>query len=342
MPWLKSSDKAAAHTLVLAVRRVFKADDRSVNEVYGFVSRCAGQSAGYMTDYYVDIGTAELMGGARTQVLLRQAVEAGLLVPEGRGRQRRWRIVEDDDLWHIRAREDVLWERQRDQDRRNPELIARVLLRDGDQCRYCRVVTTSARDTRSGRGRTFDHLDPGQPANVSTYVVCCHRHNSQYKNMPRTEKEKLLRPPPPLPYFSPKTDSRQLVEAFLGQRPQAANDAFVDAGTTSSRGAAAVGATSTVEPAAAGATHLEPGGAAADSATSSEGPAATGATLDQPAGRPPDRSPGEPPRSEGGRRDGTGLGTGLGLEGTGPGAPPEPSGTSPARRGSRGRRGGAR
>lgn len=335
MPWLKSSDKSGLHPLVLAVRRVVHADDRSVNEVHGFVSRCATHSAGYMTDYFITLEVAELFGGGRTDLLLRQAVSAGLLAVEGRGRNRQWRIVEDDDLWHIRAREDVLWERQRDQDRRNPELVARVLLRDGDQCRYCGNVTTSARDTRSGRGRTFDHLDPGQPATVLTYVVCCHRHNSQYKNMPRAEKEKLLRPPPPLPYFSPKTDSRALVEEFLGRRITSANDPH---DPTRSEGAAAAGAPLDREGAAAtGAPRPEHGGAAAAGAPSIEGDAAAGAPLDPAGGDPPGPTPGEPPRSEGGRRDGSGR-DGSGLEGTGTGGPPaQPERAH--RRGARGRRG---
>lgn len=331
MPWLKTSDKAAQHPWVLAVRRVIRADERSVNEVYGFVSRCATASAGYMTDYYVTLETAELYGQGRTDLLLRQAVAAGLLVAEGRGRARRWRLVEEDDLWHIRAREDVLWERQRDQDRRNPELTARVLLRDGDQCRYCRVVTTSAKDTRSGRGRTFDHLEPGQPATLLTYVVCCHRHNSELKNLPRAEKEKRLKPPPPLPYFSPRTTSRAEVEAFLGHPVQAANDAYTGAAaaatsSTSSGGSAAVGATSDRGHAAVGAHPTSPGSAAA------------GATLEHPGGAPPGPTTVEPPWSEGGRRDGSGRDWSGRV---GPGSGARPAQSEPSRsRGSRGRRGG--
>ncbi|MBD3781683.1 MAG: hypothetical protein IE926_01825 [Micrococcales bacterium] len=357
MPWLKSSDKSGLHPLVLAVRRAFRADERSVNEVYGFVSRCATLSAGFMTDYVVDIGTAELVGGDRTQVLLRQAGEAGLLVAEGRGRNRTWRIVEDDDLWHIRAREDVLWDRQRDQDRRNPELTARVLMRDGDQCRYCRVVLVSSKDTRSGRGATYDHLVPGAAATFDTYVRCCVRCNSRFKELPRHEKEKHLLPPPPLPYFAAKSQSRSKVEAFLGHRVHAANDPFTDAapasppsssggpaavGATSDREPAAVGATPTApEPAAAGATRAEQGGTAAAGATSQPGTAAAGATPEHPGGAPPGAGSG-PPWSEGGRRDGPGLGPGPGLDEDGAGGASLPSSGSSARRGSRARRGGSR
>ena len=326
MPWLKSSDKLAQHPLVLAVRRVTGADERSVNEVTGFVTRCATSSAGYMTDYFITLEVAELYGLGRTRLLLRQAVAAGLLVAEGAGRQRRWRIVEDDDLFHIRAREDVEWERRRDQDRRNPELTAPVLARDGDQCRYCRVVTTSAKDTRSGRGRTFDHTEPGKPASVETYVVCCRTCNSRLKNRPRPVVELPLLPPPPLPYFSPATTSRKEVEDFFGRPVPSANTAHRD-------------------PAASSATPTAPaGGAAAAGATTGPRTAAEGATSTTPTGTAAtgaDPTTVEPPWSEAGSRDGSGR-DGPGQVGAGA-APPSPAlpGPPPARsRGSRGRRGG--
>ena len=119
MAWLKSSDRSAMHPLVLRIRRVRRADDRSVNEVYGFVARCSVMSAAYMTDYAVDLEVAEQCGLGRTPTLLAQAVEAGLMRTAGRGRARRWIIVEDEDLFHIRAREDIEWERQRDRDTRD-------------------------------------------------------------------------------------------------------------------------------------------------------------------------------------------------------------------------------
>src|SRR5207237_288885 len=76
------------------------------------------QSACYLTDYYIDLPTAELFGGSRTPRLLRQATAAGLLEPSGRGNTRRWKIMEDEDLFNIRACEDVEGERQRDRERR--------------------------------------------------------------------------------------------------------------------------------------------------------------------------------------------------------------------------------
>lgn len=223
MPWLKASDKLATHPLILGVRRVIGADERTVNEVTGFLTRCATSSASYETDYCITLDVAELYGGSRTELLLRQAVKAGLARTEGRGRSRLWVLVEEEDLWHIRAKEDVAWEKQRDRDRRNVDVIMPVLARDGDQCRYCRNVVIQ-KDTRSGRGRTFDHLEPGKAARVETYVVCCITCNSKLKRRQRPVAELPLLAPPALPYFSPRTSTRVDVEEYFGHPIQSATN----------------------------------------------------------------------------------------------------------------------
>ncbi|WP_435199540.1 hypothetical protein [Janibacter sp. GS2] len=216
MPWLKMSDRFATHPIWARLRGVRRADERTVNEVIGFVTRCATQASGHMTDYYVDLETAEMMGKARTDVLLRQAVTAGMLTAEGKGAARRWRIVEDEDLWQMRARDDVLWERQRDRDRKNPDLTMPVLARDGDVCRYCGVVV-NWKDTRSGRGGTFDHRTPGEEATVDTYVVACRTDNSKRLNNPHADEDTPLRPPPALPYFSSASSTLARLEKFYGR-----------------------------------------------------------------------------------------------------------------------------
>ena len=71
MPWLRAGDNAATHPSVMALLTVRGADDRTANEVFGFVMRCAMQSAGHMTDYRVDLGTAHLLAGDRAETLLK-------------------------------------------------------------------------------------------------------------------------------------------------------------------------------------------------------------------------------------------------------------------------------
>ena len=215
MPWLKLSDRFATHPIWAKLRGVRRADERTVNEVIGFVTRCATQASGHMTDYYVDLETAEMMGKARTDVLLRQAVAAGMLAASGKGTARRWRIVEDEDLWQMRARADVMWERQRDKDRKNPDLTLPVLKRDGDVCRYCGKVV-NWKDTRSGRGGTFDHRTPSEAATVDTYVVSCRKDNSRRLNNPNADQDVPLLPAPALPYFSSASGTLERLEKYYG------------------------------------------------------------------------------------------------------------------------------
>jgi hypothetical protein len=312
VPWLKVSDRFATHPLLLRLRTVQRADERTTNEVIGWLTRCSAQSACYLTDYYIDLPTAELFGGARTQLLLTQATKAGLLTPTGRGAARRWRIIDEEDLFHIRAREDVEWERQRDKDRRNIELRMPVLARDGDQCRYCLVVV-NWKDTRSGRGGTFDHRQPGQAATVDTYVVACRSCNGKRKDVPNADSFLPLQLPPTVPYFSPRTTTRKDLEAHYGR-------SFPSA--TEPRPA--------IDPAAPGATRQ---GTAAARPTTDPAPAATGAAPaprehDGPTWAQPTTA--EPPWSEAGRPVGSGQ---VRTEGD------TTEGTTPPPRRSRGRRG---
>jgi len=56
-------------------------DERSVNEVTGWLIRAASQGCLHERRPAVDLPTLELLGGPRTVVLLRLAVKAGLLAP---------------------------------------------------------------------------------------------------------------------------------------------------------------------------------------------------------------------------------------------------------------------
>lgn len=200
MPWLRVGDNAATYPLLLAVAAVEGADDRLLNEVGGWLWRCATASAGHMTNGVIDAGTAALFGGSRTGVLVKTAVSVGLLHPVAGSTPPAWRLIDDPEFLHIRDRDAVMWERQRDRDRKNPQLTAHVRLRDGDACRYCgQVVDFRAR--KGGRSGTYDHTEPGQAATPETYVVCCRTCNSK---MGDGERLPLL-PAPTEPYYAEKT-----------------------------------------------------------------------------------------------------------------------------------------
>lgn len=203
MPWLRGGDNAATHPNVMALATVRSAKPHTLNEVFGFVLRCAFQSAGHMTDYYVDLGTAAMLGNGRHELLLRQGVEAGLLTVEGSGRTRKWKLLDDPEFLHLRLRDEVERERQRKRDNANPNLTAPVRLRDGDECRYCRKIVNWT--IRSGaRGGTYDHLDMNvKRTTVDLLVVACNSCNSSIKDTPLVDRELL--DPPEEPFYSPIT-----------------------------------------------------------------------------------------------------------------------------------------
>lgn len=211
MPWLRIGDTAANHPIALAVLEDPAVDDRLLNEVFGFVTRCALQSTAHLTDYMVSRGTAiQVAGYSRVDALLAAAITAGYLAPsemiiDGAARSA-YKLLDDPDFIHMRTREEIEWERQRKADNSNPALIVPVRLRDGDACRYCGLVVDFRPGQRKGRiAGTYDHREPGQPATVETYVVCCRACNAARGDDPRADAALPLLPEPERPYYSAHT-----------------------------------------------------------------------------------------------------------------------------------------
>lgn len=218
MAWQRSGDNAATYPRLMATAALSTADERTVNEVAGFLWRCSTQSAGHMTDYCIDLGTIALMGGSRWKTLVAQSLKTGLLtrLPARQG----YRLVEDPEFIHIRLREAVLRDRARDRDRKNPDLTMPVLERDGDQCRYCGLVCNGPHDQKSNKRREFDSRDRHEATTVDTYVVACKGCNrrrdalrAEGLSVEEADAVLPLRPPPARPYYHPKTAER-LAEYF--------------------------------------------------------------------------------------------------------------------------------
>ena len=211
MPWLRVGDTAANHPTVLAVLEHQDIDPRLVNEVFGFVVRCAAQSTAHLTDYVVNRGTALAIGGFdRAEQLLTVAQYAGYITVEerdlddGQGRRTVYKIMDDPDFIHMRTKEEIEWERQRKSDNSDPALIIPVRMRDGDACRYCGLVVNWR--ARKGRIRgTYDHRVPGQRGTIDTTVVACEACNAARGNDPKADERLPLLPEPRKPYFSPFT-----------------------------------------------------------------------------------------------------------------------------------------
>jgi hypothetical protein len=233
VPWLRAGDNAATHPMVMRVAGIMRAaktkvpeSDVAINEVFGFVMRCALQSAGHTTDYVIDEGTAFMLGGARTERLIQVAGEAGYLKAITKNGHPAYLLVQDLDFVHIRRKAEIEWERQQRADASNPALIVPVRLRDGDGCRYCaRIVNW--RDRRGGRGGTYDHRHPGAPATADTLVVACRSCNSGRRDRADAEDRYPLLPVPADPFYS------DLTAAFLTEhgnrtRPTSMSDARPD------------------------------------------------------------------------------------------------------------------
>lgn len=208
MTWVRWGDTSANHPIVLTVLEHDECDDRLVNEVHGFVSRCAAQAGSHLTDYVITRGTAVLMAGpSRVETLLAVATFAGYMTgPHQLNDGRKvWKLVDDDhDFLHLRLREEVEFERQRRRDNSNPSLTVPVRLRDGDACRWCgRIVDWGSR--KASRSGTYDHLIPGQAATIDTYVVSCQGCNSSRKDGSRPRTIDSLYTPPQTPYYSDRT-----------------------------------------------------------------------------------------------------------------------------------------
>ncbi|MCL1871016.1 MAG: hypothetical protein FWF90_11465 [Promicromonosporaceae bacterium] len=202
MPWVRTGDAAATYPALMQVAADPSADERTVNEVAGWLWRCASLSGAHMTDYVVDYGTASMLGGTRTGDLIRLCVGAGLMTEMTTAKgHRAFLIVQDEEFIHIRLREEIEWERQQRNDTRNPALTVPVRRRDGDNCRWCGVLV-QWRGKKTNRTGTIDHLKPGEAATVDTFVVACMGCNGgRGGNLELWDDNHDLRPTPPHPNY---------------------------------------------------------------------------------------------------------------------------------------------
>ena len=202
MSWLKSSDASHSHPAVFQALEHDRADDRTVNELFGCMSRCAAYVAAFEGDYVIRMGPfKQIAGMSRWELLADQAVSAGYASRvELEDGTEALRLVEDEELFHMIPRSARDWANQRNRDARNIALTAPVRLRDGDGCRWCGVIV-NWRDRKSARGGTYDHLIPGKAGTVETLVVACKTCNSARQDDIASWEKELL-PIPSKPYYT--------------------------------------------------------------------------------------------------------------------------------------------
>lgn len=205
MSWGALSDTFANHPVVLKPLELPEADERIVNEVAGAVLRCMAQVAALEGDYVVPMGMwRQTAGFARAEELARVAVFSGYMIrvetDEGLPA---FRLVENRDLFNMIPRTARDWANQRRRDARNMDLVIPVRTRDGDACRWCSNVVIFG-DQKSGRGGTYDHLQPGKQATVETFIVSCRSCNSARQDDLESWNKPLL-PAPTQPYYRDTT-----------------------------------------------------------------------------------------------------------------------------------------
>lgn len=214
MSWLRAGDNASTHPIVLRGGRELRPEDVDLTGpagelvrsalLLGFVLQCALHSASHTTDYFVDDSVPWRMVGPAAPVLAAAAAAAGYWTRCDRPGVAGWQLVQDPEFIHLVTRAEKEWERQRRADSANPALTVPVRRRDGDRCRYCgQVVNWRAR--KGGRAGTYDHRQPGQPATVNSYVVCCLACNSGRRDDPGADARYPLLPVPTRPVYTPAT-----------------------------------------------------------------------------------------------------------------------------------------
>ena len=228
MAWQRFGDTAADDPRLLAVQTLPDADERTLNEVRGFIMTLSGESAKYTTDYVLNMGQVVKAAGGfgRAEVLTGMCVRVGLLERVEIDGLPGVKLVEDPDFIHLRKKEELNWERQRKRDNSDPNLKWPVILRDGDYCRWChREVHWTGKV--SNRKATLDHLEPGRPGTVDTLVVACITCNSARQDDEDGSwgaSHRLL-PPPAKPYYG--AWSRKML-AERGLLPAPASPAAAD------------------------------------------------------------------------------------------------------------------
>lgn len=210
MTWLRITDTFATHPTVLAVLEHPDADERSVDEVAGFMLRLATQAAQHFTDYVVTFATAATLAGTRQRaerlLVMADFAGYGVFEQDDETGRRRFKLADDPEFIHMITADEYAWKKQRKADNANPDIIAPVRCRDGDVCRYCwNVVNFNARKGKL-RG-TYDHRPPGKPGSAETTVVACGECNARRGSQPVevADLEVPLLAPPEKPYYHAST-----------------------------------------------------------------------------------------------------------------------------------------
>lgn len=196
--WLKIHDGLPFDPKVILLGKT-KAE---VNEAIGMATRVWAWCAQQRTDGFVPGAVVEAIGTPAALKRLTRAVfdRRPMLHRRGEGadctclKGRPWPAGADylvhDYLDRNPSREENDVRRAKLRELKDPVLKAAVRARDGDRCRYCGEPVNWS-DHRSGRGGTYDHVDPDLANGQANLVVACRADNARKKD--RTPEQAGLR-----------------------------------------------------------------------------------------------------------------------------------------------------
>lgn len=209
MSWLRVGDTAANDPRTLHPLNDDNADERTVDEVFGFSIRLAAEAGSKETDRKVTLAMTRALAGtpARAARLMEALEAAGVWKPCEDG----WELVNDANYIHLLSQDVVDNQRIRGRDSRNDALTVKARLRDGDNCRYC-GDPVNWRDRKSLMGATWEHVNiANQPTQLDEFVVCCFECNRE-----PSSRGPLL-PPPAKPVYG--DDTKRFVKERIGKWP---------------------------------------------------------------------------------------------------------------------------
>ena len=178
MPWLRVGDTSSTHPLVFRLLEVCDGNRQLQLECWGFLVMAATVSAAHLSDYIVSRGLAETVAPGRSEDLAAILIASGLMEPVEVDGRAAYKIVDAEDLLHMRLGEEVELDRARKRDSRRPDLVIPVRIRDGDVCRWCGKTVNFA-DHKSSRGGVIDSLTSHKNSTLETLVVACRGCNTK-------------------------------------------------------------------------------------------------------------------------------------------------------------------
>lgn len=207
MAWIKKGDtwNDAPEWMRAYELAATRGDDRLVNELKGAAESLFAHSAQQWTDYKISYGAAvRHIGISRVEPVLADLITIGILTESTEGNERVFTLVEREAFEHLIRSDSKAKSTKRRNDQNRGGLQVPVMLRDGDQCRYCADEVVWG-DNKSDRGREYDHRDMDAPTTPDNYVTACRGCNQlRHELGDRAEEELPLLDPPAAPVYGPE------------------------------------------------------------------------------------------------------------------------------------------